>query len=425
MADWIDTYTQWSVRRSPLTPLHFHRNIALSLAAGAIAGRVYIQLPHAKIYPNLYTLIVAKTSVFAKTTAFDIAREVVRDTMPEKIIDEIATPEAFLSLLAGTKPTNFKKLSPEQRKYWELHSAWGARRLFMLDEAGRLFNVLRRDYNSDLADIIMKLYDAGGTPISRNTRKMGYELVETYALSCLFATTPAGIRWVLSTSDAWNSGFWIRWDFVAERTLTDWHEGEFIEPPKPVSEPLKKLSQASLTKYNQKAYSMSAEDKVYKAFNESSRLVREQIDQSQDERMDGMLSRLPVKHLKAAMILAILEADGSAPRLLMKHWDAALQFVRDWKRDALIVLELASHSDRMALEDRVLQYVFGTPQGIEAREIYRALSISAEELQSVLDVFKKNGALTPIIRPGQPVPWKRTPPGEAPKIKMTTKEEPK
>lgn len=419
---WIDLYAHWSQKRSPLTPLHFHKNIALSLAAGAIAGRVYIQLPHAKIYPNLYTLIVAKTSVFAKTTAFDIAREATRDTMAEKVMDEIATPEAFLSLLAGSKPTNFKHMSDEQKKYWEERTAWGARRLFMLDEAGRLFNVLRRDYNSDLADVIMKLYDAGGAAIERTTRKMGYESVGEYALSCLFATTPAGIRWVLSTSDAWNSGFWIRWNFVAERTLTPWKDGEFIDPPKSVLEPLRRLSKTSLSKYNNKAFSMSAEDKVFKVFNEASRLVREQIDQSEDERMDGMLSRLPIKHFKAAMILSLLEADGQTPRLQLKHWEAALPFAEGWRRDALIVLELATHSERMTLEDRVLQYIFGTPQGAEARNMYRALNISAEQLQSVLDVFKKNGVVTPIQGPGHILLWKRTAGSEV-KYKTVTKKE--
>lgn len=419
---WIDLYADWATKRSPLTPRHFHENIALALVAGAIAGRAYVQLAHAKIYPNLYTLIVAKTSVFAKTTAFDVAREVIAKTMPEKIIEEIATPEAFVSLLAGTKPSNFAKLTPEEKKEWAASAKWGARRLYMLDEAGRLFNILKRDYASDLADIIMKLYDATGS-VSRTTRKTGYEKIKVFALSCLFATTPATIRSILSTADAWASGFWVRWNFVAEEKLTTWDEGIYIAPPQSVIEPLRKMSTVYFEQYNDKPYSAAIDCKVAHAFNESTRALREQIDTSDDEKMDGMLSRLPIKHLKAALVFALLESEGRSTCIRGKHWELALPFAERWKHDALLTLDLVNRSERMQQEEKAWNFFFGSPQGASARELCRYMKITAREAQALIEIFRKNGDLVEVQSNSRSTLWKckLARDGEATKIKLPIK----
>ena len=64
-----------SSKRSPLTPSHFHEGIAYSLGACAIAGRICIQTGQGKVYPNLYTLLLGKTAVYAKSGAMDLSQD--------------------------------------------------------------------------------------------------------------------------------------------------------------------------------------------------------------------------------------------------------------------------------------------------------------------------------------------------------------
>lgn len=406
MTDWIEKYTKWSMQRSPLSPKHFHQNVALTLAAGAIAGRVYLQLPHEMIYPNLYTLIISKTTVFGKTTTFNRAREIIKLTMHDKVIREIATPESLIEMLSGKEPKDYDELDADEQAFWDNAAKWQGRRLFMLDEAGRLFNVMKRDYNSDLADIIMALYDPSGDPVSRRTRKRGSESIKTYALSCLFATTPAGIRSALNTSDSWISGFWVRWNFVAEQHMTPWNESVYSDPPKEIIEPLKRLSNATLDKYNDTPYSMKFEGKLLKAFNETTRAIREQIDQMDDEQLHGMLGRLPIAHLKASMIYALLEADGQIPTVQLKHWEMSKHFAEGWRRDAEVVRELASKSEQMRKEERVLNYIAGSPLGVSARDLARNLNLSGNDVQAIIDLFAKSKTIMPIVASARLTLWK-------------------
>src|SRR3990170_4746063 len=318
---WIEQYADWATKRSPLTPRHFHENIALSLIAGATVGRCYLQLPHEKVSPNVYILVIAMTSVFAKTTAFNIAREVIRLALPEKVLTCASTPEAMISELAGNRPSNFKNLDEDSKKEWQARSKWGARRLFIAYEAGRFFNTLNRDYNEGLEPLMMELYDASNESITRNTVRRGLEISKQPALSCLFGTTPMNVHTLLSSLNSWGSGFWIRWSFVTETQPSEWIEGQMIFPPGSVVDPLREVSNGWLSAYNDKPYSVTIDTRVVKRYHEASRLVREMILKSDDERMHGALSRLPTKHLKAALLSAIIECEGQKPKLELKHWE--------------------------------------------------------------------------------------------------------
>ncbi len=394
MTDWIEQYAKWSMKRSPLSPMHFHRNIGLTLAAGAIAGRVHLRLPHEDIYPNLFTLVIAKTTVFGKTTTFSKAREVINLSMKDKMFREVTTPESLIEILSGQLPKNYEDLEEQDQEVWDNAEKWQGRRLFMLDEAGRLFNIMKKDYNSDLADILMALYDPSGDPISRRTRKHGSESIKKYALSCLFGTTPNSIRTVLNTNDAWGSGFWVRWNFVAQENLTDWMESVYADPPKDMVERLQRLSQVNLEAHNDTPANMAFDPKFLKALNDTTRLIREQIMLTDNERMHGMLGRLPIAHAKAAMIYALLEADSpKIPKLELHHWEATQSFAEGWRRDAELVDRLATKTELAGKEERVYTFLEGSPMGATTRECIRHFGMSGSETLGILETFKKMGAV--------------------------------
>lgn len=391
---WIEQYADWAMTRSPLTPRHFHQNIALAMIAGAVAGRCYVQLPHEKVYPNLYTLVIATTSVYAKTTAFNIAQEVIDMSFPEKCLSGALTPEAMISELAGMPPINLKDLPKEDQEQWKASAKWGARRLFIADEAGRFFNTLKRDYNLGLDALMMELYDASGKPIARNTMKYGWINIKQPALSCLFGTTPANVRILLGSMDAWASGFWIRWNFVTETKPTPWLEGKLIDPPFEVVKAIRNVSHGWLEQWNAKPYSVPIDMEVVTAYNEATKIIRERILTCDDDKMHGALSRLPTKHLKAALLCAVIESDGTKPHLKLRHWKQAWELAQRWEADAEATVHAAQQTEQMDLERRVLELVVSEQAGgITSRAIQQRLHQSAKTIGGILEIFLKDGTI--------------------------------
>ncbi len=405
--NWVDQYADWAMQRSPLTPKHFHENIGLALIAGAVAGRCFVQLPHEKVYPNMYTLVIATTSVYAKTTAFNIAQEVIDLAFPDKVLYGVLTPEAMLTELSGTKPTNFASMTKQMQDNWMASAQWGARRLFVADEAGRFFNSLHRDYNIGLDALMMELYDASERPISRNTMKNGYISVERPALSCLFGTTPANVHELLSKMESWASGFWARWNFVTETTPTPFVDSAFVPAPPKIVQPIKEISDGWLNQYNAKAYSIPiADSKVKQVYRDYTQQVRAQIIITDDERMHGALSRLPTRQLKAALLFCIVECAGKNPKLSITHWDMAQPIAERWHQDALKTVETAGKTERITLESKVEMLIKSYAKtGISSREMQQRTGKSAQDVQSILDIFARDGTAEKRNGGGKSIKW--------------------
>lgn len=390
-SDWIEQYTKWATKRSPLTPKHFHQNIALTLVAGAIAGRCFVQMAHRPIYPNLYTVIIGRTSVYAKTTALDLAMTLADNVMPEKVFSHTSTPEALLLDLAGQNPSNYDEMTDEEKKSIRVSKEWGARRLFMLDEAGMFFNSLQKEYNSGMSDLFMHLYDAGSKPIKHNTRGSGMVTVKNYAMSVLFATTPYAIRLLLSKSDFWMSGFWNRWNFVGAKEMTDWKDGEFCAMPSGIAKSLKKISDGWLNTKNTAAYSIPiADNQIIKEYNEAQKSSRLREG---EEKFDGLMAHLPTKHLKAAIIYAVMDGEGYSPRLRLKHWEQAGELVNGWYEDTQTILESLRVSERYTDEEKIVVFIRSFVRGITTRGIQQRFGISASELMKVLEPLERMGVI--------------------------------
>lgn len=388
---WIDDYTRWASHCSPLTPNHFHQNIALTIACANIARRVHVQLPHEKLYPNVYTLIVAVTTVHAKTTAFNLARRVIRETMADRILTSISTPEAFADTLAGHKPSSFSDLPDEVQSEWTDRSKWGARRLFMLDEAGRFFNALQKDYNATLDALLMELYDSSDEPIDRETRKDGLIRIEKPSLSCLFATTPGNVRRLLGNRDSWSDGFWNRWNFVTVDQPQAWRITDTIEIPIKIINKLNRVSDELGEPGEDRPASIT--DKLKTAYYEFAKGMRELVIKESDERLHGVLGRLPTKRMKAALTFAVME-NPKRPEINIDHWNATEEFSLGWQRDALMAIDQTHRTDRSDLESRAwATLVEFRDKGITARRIQQILNRSAGEINPMIEGWVRAGTV--------------------------------
>lgn len=382
---WIDAYVAWASKRSPLTPLHFHEGIAFSLTACAIAGRVCAQTPQGKVYPNLYTLLLGKTSVYAKSVALDLSQEVAEAArISDRIISSVFTPESVVGELAGDTPTNLKDLNDELQDRWRLAVRWGAQRTFRLDEAGMFFNALSRDYNAGFADLWMKLYDCPQT-VERTTYKHGLHVIQQPVVSCLFATTPAGIAPILRNQGMWLNGFWPRWNFCVGGGYTDMIPSIYSPPPEELVQPLKLLGDFKLSAHSaDNPLVVPIEEEVIRAYEAVLEGNRRKTMDNEDGYMEAVYGRLHTKRLKLAIILASLALPDKEIRVTLPFWDATKRFVTQMELDIVEAIRQVRKSDKATLEDRIIRYLKRNGKTATFRDVGRFANLSAEELDRIV-----------------------------------------
>jgi len=399
---WIDAYTAWASRRSPLTPPHFHEGIAYSLAACAIAGRICIQGGQGRIYPNLYTLLLGKTAVYAKSVAMDLSQEVAERAMIEnRIIYSVFTPESIVGELAGEKPTNLDKLTQDLQNRWKESARWGSRRMLRLDEAGMFFNSLQRDYNAGFIDLWMKLYDGPAT-FERTTYKHGLHVIQQPVLSCLFATTPASIGHLLRKQEMWLNGFWPRWNFCVGGGYPEFTPSAFEEPPTDVWKPLFELGNNRLGRWEAdnplKAKITPEVTKDYEAVLEAN---RKRIFENPDGYMEAVLGRLHTKRLKLALILASL-AEPEAEKITITNdfWEATKKPVQQMELDMVEALQQTKRTDKAEMEERVILWLMRQPSRKGTlRQLIRHMGLAHAEIDPIVTTLK-NGAVIDMRRDG-------------------------
>lgn len=367
-ASWIDAYVEWALKRSPLTPRHFHEGIAYTLATTAIAGRVYVQMPHERVYPNLYTLVLGKTSIFAKTVAMGVAEELAsRAQLDNRIIRGLFTPEALMNELSGRKPKGFKKLTDDQQTLWKMGQNWGARRACFNDEAGRWLNSMTREYNAGMIDLQMALYDCKA--VARTTIAHGLTSTNETCPSCLFATTPLSIQGMLKPRAYWGNGFWPRWNFLVETAYTEFTSAKWIPPTPDLIKPL------LLTHLESGPIEVSGA--VVKAHDKMLEANRKAIYSADDENVEDYLSRLHTKRLKSALIRAVLE---QSPIIEIEHWEATEAFTQKLLAGVAMIRGILANSAVAGVQKRIKLLLTDEPdRRMATRDLYKRLHLNVDE----------------------------------------------
>ncbi len=393
-ASWIDAYVEWALKRSPLTPRHFHEGIAYTLATTAIAGRVYVQMPHEKVYPNLYTIVLGKTSIFAKTVAMNVASELATQAwLDDRILRGLYTPEAFINELSGKKPKGLKKMDNDIQVAWQRGQQWGARRTCIVDEAGRWLNSMTKEYNAGMIDLQMALYDCRA--VSRTTIAHGLISTAETCPSCLFATTPLGIRAMLKQRDYWGNGFWPRWNFLVDTSYTEFQDAKWITAGDNLVNPLK-LN-------NLKPGAIDVSGAVVRAHNKLLEANRKAIFTADDENVEDYLSRLHTKRLKLALIRAALE---NSQVVEIEHWDAAGPFTQKLLQGVSMIRGILSDTATSGVQKRIKRMLTNAPnRTLPARDMYKNLHLAADEFWAaakpllLLGELHQEGRLLHLIDP--------------------------
>jgi hypothetical protein len=406
---WIDLYVEHAAAVSPMTPRLFHEAAALVLGSIVIARRLRVRMSYADIYPNLFVVFNAPTTLFAKTTAMDYARHKAREVAPHLLAARDSTIEALLSDMAGIEPTNFHTMTEEDRAHWQAGRNFAAQRGVFADELSALLSAAGRDYNSGLIETYLKFFDCDDF-YTRSTRAQGRVNVRGAYLSMLGASTPGALAAHLNTDRLWANGWWARFALLTPDTdRPAWVMPEERDEPPELIGALKILYdrfEVSVWPKPPKAVDVmlgAGVFEVWAAYNKAMRF--ELLTPELPERLWGVYGRLPTQVLKVATILAALDwGSEPAPVIDLPHIARAVSIVESWRVSAHRVVAAADQNDYTAMRGRLMRILSKAgPRGATMRDIGRAMrDKTPSEIEMTLDQMVDIGdAVLMDSKPGQ------------------------
>ncbi len=228
---WLKEYMAFARTVAPMSDKYFHLAVGLFILSTAVARRVCLPIATQSIYPNLYQIIIAPSTLHHKTTALQFGLDLIRAAhLDLLLLPQRHTPQSLLAELSPSSRPPYSAWSYLERQRWLAERPYAAQRGWLLDEASPLFDSL-----PGFLPLILSLYDCPDRQVVQTIGR-GRQTVDHPYLSFLAAATPAAVAPHLANPANWTNGFWARFAFVIPRQAEPaW---QFFPPLLPTPQPL-------------------------------------------------------------------------------------------------------------------------------------------------------------------------------------------
>jgi hypothetical protein len=211
-APWLDAYITHSRGWSPRAAPAFHSAVGLWMLSTIAARRIRIEMGTA-IYPTLFIAMVARSTLYAKTTTAKIGIDALRQAgCGHLLAADRSTPQALLRSMAGYLPPDYGSRSPEAQEALQHRVAFAAQRGWYFEEWGGLLHQMTRK-DSPMADFhgLLRVLDDGYETFESETIHRGMDHVDNPYLSLLASATPHDLsKFLTPGAPWWHDGFWPR-----------------------------------------------------------------------------------------------------------------------------------------------------------------------------------------------------------------------
>lgn len=185
----VERYIKWASDLTDAAP-QYHQAGAFTILSAILAGSIRLYTSFGTVIPNLWFMILADTTLTRKTTAMNIAMDLLQEVNPDAIMGTDGSPEGIFSALKDRA----KRPS-----------------IYLRDEfTGLLDSMTHKDYMAGMGEQLTKLYD--GQTLKRLLRKE--EIKITNPVFIIFAGGIKTKTQDLLTEEHINSGFIPRFIFI-------------------------------------------------------------------------------------------------------------------------------------------------------------------------------------------------------------------
>jgi len=186
----LDKYLRYTSKQE--SPAEFHLWVAMTIVAAALGRKCFINRGYYRLFPNLFTILVAGSARCRKSTSINIGMPLLKGVPTTRVVSGKITPEKFIEEIApvaGGSPPN------------------------ILVHSGELSVFLtKQQYGEPLIHILTDMYDCP-KEWAYKTKNRGQVLLNDLFLCIIAATTPDGIAKGIPAS-ALEEGFASRVLFV-------------------------------------------------------------------------------------------------------------------------------------------------------------------------------------------------------------------
>jgi len=391
---WLDQYIYWARENSPLTPDLFHEAIGIWLLSTVSTRRMRIRIGGEDIYPNLYILVVGKTTIYRKSTAMKLAWRILKDTnLTSLLLPSEATPEALFDELAGIRPVNFDSLSPEARLRWQYGRAVAAQRSFMKDEASSVFASMKKEYMAGLSEMLLQGYDGDSGNIDKRLKSKGIITIKDLCLSFLGATTPVMYSKHIGSEENEN-GFAARFAIITPNGNSPYRSpADEIKEPNEIQTQLKKMYMEILPWHGEKTPAsidpieeiisppvkdVTGESLALAQLHNYRRALGWDIPLSDSigDSKSASYARLGTMAFKIAMLFAAIDSDSKQIRIQESHAYAAQELCERWRESLHRLDGQIARANYNGSDNKVLDFIEqGGALGVTIREIMQNCNI--------------------------------------------------
>lgn len=420
---WVDQYVAHSRRWSPRGLQSAHAAVALWVLSTIAARRVYCQVGSSEVYPVLFLAMVARSTLYAKSTTAALGRDVLCRAGCEYLLTaDRTTPQALLRSMAGTVPANYGNQTEEDQEYTRKRLAFAGQRGSYFEEWGGMLAQMRRS-DSPMADFhaLLRVLDDNQKTYSNDTIQRGLERITSPYLALLASATPHDLApFMQPGAPWWHDGFWPRFALITARTdeepsqaqrertgyhvpgsllvpVSNWHRrlgiptAEVAPGVDAQGKPTGHWTATISPLPSQELGIQVAVFDAYEAYNTGLITLLKGGDVPPD--FDASYGRYHDKALRVALLLASLAGDTT---ISIQHWSYAQQIVETWRANLHTLtgtIEGTADPQRKH-EEKILAFLFRTGRAT-GRDIGRAVrSLPTPELQKLLVSLVKTGYLT-------------------------------
>jgi hypothetical protein len=349
----VEEYIEWA-RTVGDAAVQYHEAGAFVILSTLLAGSVQLYTSYGRVVPNLWFMILADTTLTRKTTAMDLAVDMLVDIDPDTILATDGSIEGLMTSLS---------MRP------------GRPSVFLRDEfSGLLEQVSKRDYYAGMLETLTKLYD--GKLQKRVLRK---ETIEVRDPRLILFT--GGIKeriYSLLGPEHINSGFVPRFCFITAET--DVMKVKPLGPPNPESlagrEYLVQRFRDIYNHYNFRppvnsddtaeeevdfrstVFTAELTEAAWRRYNHYEQvMVDTGVKSSVNYLLTPVMARLAQSGLKAAILLAATRAlQEGVVTVELTDIQQAFFYVERWKQH---VLNVVANSGKTATEKELIRvYTF-------------------------------------------------------------------
>jgi hypothetical protein len=430
---WLNEYIQFSRKWAPRAYDGFHEACGLFVLATAAAHRIKIDFGPRGMYTSLYLALAARTSVYSKSTSADLGLETLRHAGLEHLLaDDDATPQAFLRSLTMHVPTEYADLDAEAQQAEALRLAFAGQKGWFYEEWGQhLQAMMQKDGGMASFRSILRRLDDHKDHYAYGSISRGRDVLTRPYVTLLANVTPADLKpFVRAKSPLWRDGFIARFAFIAPgetpprddefpdtsityplALITDvqqWHQRLGIPAIRiePILASKKKATgrfkAVFVAAHRETTYTLSPD--VRRAFYAYDGAMRTLIGEMGHEDLDGSYTRMPIRALRIAALLASLHDASKRHTIWPPQWARGQAIAEQWRADLHKLMRQVDEDDTPTRagdnEQRVLRVLRASKgAALPVRTIHLKTKMAYGDITLALQALKAGAVVREIVTP--------------------------